>query len=42
MTSYLLYEDAEYLTEAPYFDAPCIIQDLGLGTVFMAAAEEEV
>ena len=42
MNSYLLYKDTDYLTEAPYFDAPCIIQDLGLRTLFMAAAKEVV
>lgn len=42
MNSYLLYKFNDYLTDAPYFDSKSIVQDLGLKTLFMAAAKEVV
>lgn len=42
MNAYLLYEDRDWVNVEPYGDASSIIQDLGLKTLFDAAAREVV
>ena len=42
MKVYLLYPQKEWLNPEPYFDEKAIVQDLGLKTLFLAAAKEVV
>ena len=42
MKSCLLYETTDRMSDAPYFDAKSIAQDLGLKALFLAAAKEVI